>query len=78
MIKLAWNDTSDPADVTVYDAKAEFGGQEARVYCYTRYGSHPWTAEAGGGTSTHRKRELAEAAAERRLRAAAHGGGARC
>lgn len=78
MTKLVWHDTSDPADVTVYDAKAELDGQEARVYCYTRYGSHPWTAEAGGKTSTHRKRELAEAAAERRLREAATEGGARC
>lgn len=78
MTKLAWNDTSDPADVTVYDAKAELGGQQARVYCYTQYGSHPWTAEAAGVTTNHRKRELAEAAAERRLRAAVTGGGPTC
>ena len=69
MVKLTWNDTSDPADATVYDATAELGGQRARVYCYTQHGPRPWTAEAGGATSTHRTRDLAEAAAGRRLRA---------
>jgi hypothetical protein len=69
MVKLTWVDTSPTDDVTVHDATAKLGGQEARVYCYTRYGERPWTAEAGGVTSTHRKRELAEAAAARRLRA---------
>lgn len=71
MGKLRWTDTSPADDVTAHDATAKIGEHEARVYCYTRFGARPWTAEAGGVTSSHRRRELAEAAAERRLRAAA-------
>ncbi len=70
MRKLTWVDTSPADDATVHDAVAKLGEHEARVYCYTSFGERPWTAEAGGKTSTHRKRELAEAAAGRRLRAA--------
>ncbi|WP_438029067.1 hypothetical protein [Sorangium sp. So ce233] len=71
MIKLAWVDVRLSKAVDTYDAKAELNGHEARVHCYTRFGTHPWTAEAGGKTSSHRTRESAETAAERRLRAAA-------
>jgi hypothetical protein len=71
MAKLIWVDTSPKDDVTAYDGRTDLEGHKARVYCYTRFGARPWTAEAGGRDSNHRTRELAEAAAERRLRAAA-------
>lgn len=71
MSEITWVDVRQTKTPDTCDIKAELGGHEARVHCYTRFGTHPWTAEAGGRDSTHRSLDLAKEAAEKRLRATA-------